>query len=155
MNDRDHSPHGRREESPRNHKAKSYSRSVGYTWIFILDGIDVILFDLIVSFCRSPSRSRKMSYREGDRDRERRRDRDGDRDGRRYRWVLYFRIVLVSSWFFLFILWGKVRNVMNFDYFSTVPNFHIVNYKYESVFVVNFIKIGTIIFFIVSHLNLS
>nr|BBE20899.1 transformer2 [Trypoxylus dichotomus] len=56
MNDRDHSPHGRREESPRNHKQKSYSRS--------------------------PSRSRKMSYREGDRDRERR--RDGDRDGRRY-----------------------------------------------------------------------
>ncbi|KAK9718431.1 RNA recognition motif [Popillia japonica] len=53
----DHSPHGRREESPRNHKQKSYSRS--------------------------PSRSRKMSYREGDRDRERR--RDGERDGRRYR----------------------------------------------------------------------
>ncbi|KAK9718432.1 RNA recognition motif [Popillia japonica] len=52
----DHSPHGRREESPRNHKQKSYSRS--------------------------PSRSRKMSYREGDRDRERR--RDGERDGRRY-----------------------------------------------------------------------
>nr|BBE20902.1 transformer2 [Trypoxylus dichotomus] len=28
MNDRDHSPHGRREESPRNHKQKSYSRPV-------------------------------------------------------------------------------------------------------------------------------
>ncbi|XP_063923193.1 transformer-2 protein homolog beta-like isoform X1 [Zophobas morio] len=58
MNDRDHSPHARREESPRNHKAKSYSRS--------------------------PSRSRKMSYRDGDRDRDRRRD-DRDREDRRYR----------------------------------------------------------------------
>nr|XP_022917630.1 transformer-2 protein homolog beta isoform X2 [Onthophagus taurus] len=59
INDRDHSPHGRREESPRNHKTKSYSRS--------------------------PSRGRKMSYRD-DRDRERRRDGGGDRDGgRRYR----------------------------------------------------------------------
>ncbi|XP_022917632.1 transformer-2 protein homolog beta isoform X3 [Onthophagus taurus] len=58
INDRDHSPHGRREESPRNHKTKSYSRS--------------------------PSRGRKMSYRD-DRDRERRRDGGGDRDGgRRY-----------------------------------------------------------------------
>ncbi|XP_044271892.1 transformer-2 protein homolog beta-like isoform X3 [Tribolium madens] len=57
MMDRDHSPHARREESPRNHKAKSYSRS--------------------------PSRSRKMSYRDGDRDRERRRD-DRDREDRRY-----------------------------------------------------------------------
>ena len=57
MNDRDHSPHARREDSPRNHKAKSYSRS--------------------------PSRSRKV-YRESDRDRDRRRD-DRDRDSRRYR----------------------------------------------------------------------
>ncbi|CAH0554368.1 unnamed protein product [Brassicogethes aeneus] len=54
MIERDRSPH-RREDSPRNHKARSYSRS--------------------------PSRSRKMSYREGDRDRERRRDR-GDREDR-------------------------------------------------------------------------
>ncbi|XP_031352379.1 transformer-2 protein homolog beta-like isoform X6 [Photinus pyralis] len=56
MNDRDHSPHVRREDSPRNHKGKSYSRS--------------------------PSRSRKV-YRD-DRDRDRRRD-DRDRDSRRYR----------------------------------------------------------------------
>ncbi|XP_031352380.1 transformer-2 protein homolog beta-like isoform X7 [Photinus pyralis] len=55
MNDRDHSPHVRREDSPRNHKGKSYSRS--------------------------PSRSRKV-YRD-DRDRDRRRD-DRDRDSRRY-----------------------------------------------------------------------
>ncbi|XP_018577129.1 transformer-2 protein homolog beta isoform X4 [Anoplophora glabripennis] len=51
----DHSPHARREDSPRNHKGKSYSRS--------------------------PSRSRKISYRDGDRDRERRRDRE-DREDR-------------------------------------------------------------------------
>ncbi|XP_019876413.1 transformer-2 protein homolog alpha isoform X4 [Aethina tumida] len=56
MIDRDHSPHGRRENSPRNHKARSYSRS--------------------------PSRGRKMSYRDSDRDRERRRDRE-DREDRR------------------------------------------------------------------------
>lgn len=53
----DHSPHARREDSPRNHKGKSYSRS--------------------------PSRSRKISYRDGDRDRERRRDRE-DREDRVY-----------------------------------------------------------------------
>lgn len=35
-------------------------------------------------FYRSPSRGRKMSYRDGDRDRERRRD-DRDREDRRYR----------------------------------------------------------------------
>ncbi|XP_019876410.1 transformer-2 protein homolog beta isoform X2 [Aethina tumida] len=58
MIDRDHSPHGRRENSPRNHKARSYSRS--------------------------PSRGRKMSYRDSDRDRERRRDRE-DREDRRDR----------------------------------------------------------------------
>ncbi|XP_018326247.1 transformer-2 protein homolog beta isoform X3 [Agrilus planipennis] len=52
----DHSPHAKRDESPRNHKGKSYSRS--------------------------PSHSRKM-YREGERDRERRGGRD-DRD-RKYR----------------------------------------------------------------------
>ncbi|XP_044754678.1 transformer-2 protein homolog beta-like isoform X2 [Coccinella septempunctata] len=52
---RDRSPHARREESPRNHKAKSFSRS--------------------------PSRGGKV-YREEDRERERRRDSKGER---RYR----------------------------------------------------------------------
>ncbi|KAJ8981673.1 hypothetical protein NQ317_017294 [Molorchus minor] len=61
MNDRgDHSPHVKRDDSPRNHKGRSYSRS--------------------------PSRGRKSSYRDSDRDRERRRDREDreDRD-RKYR----------------------------------------------------------------------
>ncbi|XP_023029648.1 transformer-2 sex-determining protein isoform X2 [Leptinotarsa decemlineata] len=64
----DHSPHARREESPRNHKGKSYSRS--------------------------PSRGRK-SYRDGDRDRGRREDRDRkysrSRSDKRYRSSKYSR----------------------------------------------------------------
>ncbi|KAG5875412.1 hypothetical protein JTB14_030939 [Gonioctena quinquepunctata] len=66
----DHSPHARREDSPRNHKGKSYSRS--------------------------PSRGRKV-YRE-ERDRERREDRDRkyrsrsrSRSGKRYKSSRYSR----------------------------------------------------------------
>lgn len=42
---------------------------------------ETIIFLKYIYFFRSPSRSRKISYRDGDRDRERRRDRE-DREDR-------------------------------------------------------------------------